>query len=118
MTQVIVQNFSLSLDGYAAGPRQSPEHPLGVGGDLLHRWMFPEDGPRTAVDERFAARFDQGVGATIMGRNMFGPIRDEWPDDGWRGWWARTRPSTTTSSSSPTTRAIRCRWPAGRRSPS
>ena len=92
MTELLVQNLSLSLDGYAAGPHQSPEHPLGVGGEQLHRWMFPEEGTRGAVDERFAARFDVGVGATIMGRNMFGPIRGEWPDEGWRGWWGADPP--------------------------
>jgi dihydrofolate reductase len=92
MTEVRVQNFSLSLDGYAAGPHQGIEHPLGVGGELLHTWMFPEAGPRAAVDERFAARFDEGMGATIMGRNMFGPIRGEWPDDEWTGWWGENPP--------------------------
>ena len=92
MTELRVQKFSISLDGYAAGPHQDLEEPLGIGGELLHKWMFPDSGPRAAVDERFATRADDRMGATIMGRNMFGPIRGEWPDDTWTGWWGEDPP--------------------------
>ena len=65
MSELRVQKFSISLDGHAAGPHQDREEPLGIGGELLHTWMFPDSGPRTAVDERFAARVDDRMGATI-----------------------------------------------------
>ena len=98
MARVRVHNFSISLDGYGAGPRQSREEPLGVGGEALHDWyvatrtfqrMGGKPGGTTGIDDDFAARFGQGVGAWIMGRNMFGPIRGPWPDDAWRGWWEK-----------------------------
>lgn len=101
MMRVRVHNFTISLDGYGAGPRQSREEPLGVGGEELHDWYFPtrtfqrmggKAGGTTGVDDDFAARFGQGVGAWIMGRNMFGPIRGAWPDDAWRGWWGTNPP--------------------------
>ena len=101
MTRVRVHNFTISLDGYGAGPRQTREAPLGVGGEELHEWFFPTRTFRrmqgqadgiTGVDDDFAARFGEGVGAYIMGRNMFGPIRGPWPDDSWRGWWGRNPP--------------------------
>ena len=93
--------ITMSLDGYAAGPDQDEENPLGVGGTRLHEWVFPlkefqemhggEGGETNAssavVQERWA-----NVGATIMGRNMFGPIRGQWPDDSWRGWWGEEPP--------------------------
>jgi dihydrofolate reductase len=101
MARVRVHNFSISLDGYGAGPRQTREEPLGVGGEELHEWFFPTrtfrrmggsaDGT-TGVDDEFAGRFGVGVGAWIMGRNMFGPIRGAWPDDTWRGWWGKNPP--------------------------
>jgi dihydrofolate reductase len=101
MPRVRVHNFSISLDGYGAGPRQTREEPLGVGGEELHEWFFPTrtfrrmggsaDGT-TGVDDEFAGRFGVGVGAWIMGRNMFGPIRGAWPDDTWRGWWGKNPP--------------------------
>jgi dihydrofolate reductase len=89
MTELRAHNLSLSLDGYGAGPRQSTEDPLGVGGERLHEWIF---GDRTPVDERFVAAGTEGIGATIMGRNMFGPVRGPWPDASWRGWWGEDPP--------------------------
>jgi dihydrofolate reductase len=96
-----VSSFSVSLDGYGAGPNQSLEHPLGVGGPELHQWFFPTrtfqrmhnngDGA-TGVDDEFAARGFQNIGAWILGRNMFGPIRGPWPDDAWKGWWGANPP--------------------------
>jgi dihydrofolate reductase len=96
-----VHNFTISLDGYGAGPRQTKEEPLGVGGEALHAWyvgtrtfqrVIGKSGGTTGPDDDIAARFGQGVGAWIMGRNMFGPIRGEWPDDAWRGWWGKNPP--------------------------
>ena len=101
MSRVRVASFSLSLDGFGAGPAQDLENPLGVGGEALHGWVFPtrtfrrmfegKDGT-TGVDERFAARGFEGVGAWILGRNMFGPIRGAWPDESWKGWWGEEPP--------------------------
>jgi len=99
-----VHAFSVSLDGFGAGPRQDAEHPLGVGGIALHEWVVPtrtfrqmqgEEGGSTGVDDQFAARGIQGIGAWIMGRNMFGPIRGPWPDEAWRGWWGDNPPYHT-----------------------
>jgi dihydrofolate reductase len=96
-----VHNFSVSIDGYAAGPDQSLDNPLGVGGMLLHNWaigtrtfrkIFGEEGGDEGVDDRFAAAGEVGLGATIMGRNMFGPIRGDWTDDEWKGWWGDDPP--------------------------
>jgi dihydrofolate reductase len=96
-----VHAFSLSLDGYGAGPAQSLEHPLGVGGAALHEWalatctfqrMIGREGGATGVDDDFVARSFDGIGAWILGRNMFGPIRGPWPDDTWRGWWGEEPP--------------------------
>ena len=101
MARVRVHNFTISLDGYGAGPRQTREEPLGVGGEALHDWYvatrtFQSMGGKTSgttgTDNDFAARFGEGVGAWIMGRNMFGPIRGAWPDDAWRGWWGKNPP--------------------------
>jgi dihydrofolate reductase len=101
MTRVRVHNFSISLDGYGAGPRQTREEPLGVGGEALHDWyvrtrtfkrVTGKPGGETGVDDDIAARFGEGVGAWIMGRNMFGPVRGPWPDDNWRGWWGKNPP--------------------------
>ncbi len=92
MSELLVQNFSISLDGYAAGPHQDLDNPLGVDGERLHDWLFAhERGVDPVIDELFA-RGEQGCGATIMGRNMFGPIRDGWPDETWRGWWGEDPP--------------------------
>jgi dihydrofolate reductase len=91
MTELRVHNFSISLDGYAAGPRQSLEDPLGVGGEQLHEWIFSD--AATDSDRRFRARGEEGVGATIMGRNMFGPVRGGWETaDVWTGWWGEDPP--------------------------
>lgn len=101
MARVRVHNFTISIDGYGAGPRQTREEPLGVGGEALHEWLFPthtfqrmggKPGGTTGVDDEFARRFGDGVGAWIMGRNMFGPIRGAWPDETWRGWWGKNPP--------------------------
>jgi hypothetical protein len=90
MPKLRVHNFSVSLDGYSAGPDQSLDNPLGVGGMELHNWAFGtrifqkiigEEGGDEGVDDRFAAAAEEGLGATIMGCNMFGPIRDDWPED-------------------------------------
>jgi dihydrofolate reductase len=96
-----VHNFTVSLDGFAAGPRQGPEDPLGEGGLQLHEWIFAtrsfhalrgQDGGDAGVnDDLFRAR-TAGAGATIMGRNMFGPVRGPWPDESWRGWWGEDPP--------------------------
>ena len=101
MAKLRVHNVSVSLDGYAAGPAQSLEHPLGVGADRLHEWVFrtrtgrrmlgEEDG-ETGTDDDFIAEGERGIGATVMGRNMFGPIRGPWGDEQWRGWWGDNPP--------------------------
>ena len=101
MSKLRVHAFSISLDGYGAGPDQSIEHPLGVGGPGLHEWflgtrtfrqMTGNGGGTTGVDEEFAARGFVNVGAWIMGRNMFGPVRGAWPDDTWKVWWGDNPP--------------------------
>jgi dihydrofolate reductase len=111
-------SITMSLDGNVAGPDQGEENPLGVGGMELHQWFFPlaafremhgEHGGEVNASSAVVEERRANIGATIMGRNMFGPVRGEWPDESWRGWWARTRPTTTRCSCSRTTRAIRCR---------
>jgi dihydrofolate reductase len=101
MIRVRVHNFTISLDGYGAGPAQTLENPLGVGGEDLHQWyigtrsfqqMHGKTDGTTGVDDDFARRFGEGVGAYIMGRNMFGPIRGPWTDDSWHGWWGKNPP--------------------------
>ncbi|ACB73642.1 dihydrofolate reductase family protein [Opitutus terrae] len=104
MSNLRVHCFGLSIDGFGAGPNQTREAPLGVGGEDLHQWFFPTrvfqkmigkaDGT-TGVDNDFAERGFAGIGAWIMGRNMFGPIRGDWPDDHWKGWWGDTPPYHT-----------------------
>jgi dihydrofolate reductase len=101
MTRVRVESFTISIDGYAAGPNQDINNPIGVGGTDLHQWLIPTrtfqrihgagDGT-TGVDDDFAARGFQNVGAWILGRNMFGPIRGPWPDMDWKGWWGDNPP--------------------------
>ncbi|GAB2471218.1 dihydrofolate reductase family protein [Comamonas humi] len=102
MTQVRVASFSISLDGYGAGPDQRLDQPLGAGGINLHQWVLPTrtfqrtvmgaaDGT-TGLDDDFAARGFHNIGAWILGRNMFGPIRGPWPDDSWKGWWGDNPP--------------------------
>lgn len=101
MTRVRVENFTVSLDGYGAGPGQSASDPLGVGGEALHDWIVStrawrsahrKEGGETGSDDEFAARGDRNVGAWIMGRNMFGPVRGPWPDASWKGWWGDDPP--------------------------
>jgi len=102
MAKLRVQCFALSLDGYGAGPDQSLENPLGVGGMALHQWVLPtrtfqkmlfgKDGGTTGTDDDFAARGIANLGAWILGRNMFGPVRGPWPDDTWKGWWGDNPP--------------------------
>jgi dihydrofolate reductase len=99
---VRVESFTISLDGYGAGPNQDFNNPLGVGGTDLHQWLFPtrtlqralfgKDSGTTGVDDDFAARGFQNVGAWILGRNMFGPIRGPWPNEDWKGWWGDDPP--------------------------
>lgn len=101
MTKVRVNAFSISVDGFGAGPEQSRENPLGLGGEALHEWFVPtrgfrevygEQGGTTGVDNDFGARSMDNLGAWIMGRNMFGPVRGDWPDFEWKGWWGEEPP--------------------------
>ena len=104
MTKLRIHGFSVSLDGYAAGPGQDLDHPLGVGGTQLHEWVYPTrtfqamfgSGDGTiGIDDDFAARGFEGIGAWILGRNMFGPPRGPWADDQWKGWWGDNPPYHT-----------------------
>jgi dihydrofolate reductase len=101
MPKLRVHNFAVSLDGYAAGPHQSLADPLGVGGEQLHEWMFQteagkrmigESGGTTGPDNDFLLAGERGIGATIMGRNMFGPARRDQEPPEWRGWWGDDPP--------------------------
>ena len=101
MAKLRVHNLTISVDGYAAGPDQNVDNPLGVGGERLHEWIFKtrygrrmigEEGGDEGLDDQFLARGDAGIGATIIGRNMFGPARGRWPDDEWKGWWGDNPP--------------------------
>lgn len=102
MTRLRVDFFSISLDGYGAGPQQSFENPLGVGGESLHDWFVVtrafrqgggQEGGEAGVDDDFAARGTENLGAFIMGRNMFGPPQGgAWVDDTWKGWWGDNPP--------------------------
>jgi dihydrofolate reductase len=102
MSKVRVESFTISLDGYGAGPDQDIDNPLGVGGEELHQWAFPtrtfqqkvlggQDGT-TGTDNDFAERGFRNIGAWILGRNMFAPSRGAWPDLDWKGWWGDTPP--------------------------
>ena len=101
MSKLRVACFSVSADGYGAGPDQSLENPLGIGGESLHEWFFPtrtfqamlgQPGGTAGVDDAFAVAGFNNVGAWILGRNMFGPVRGPWPDDTWKGWWGPSPP--------------------------
>jgi dihydrofolate reductase len=101
MSKVRVNCFAISLDGYGAGPRQDRVNPLGVGGEALHQWfvptrtfqaMFGRQEGTTGIDDDYARRGMENLGAWILGRNMFGPIRGDWPDDEWKGWWGENPP--------------------------
>ena len=101
LSKLVVRSFGISLDGYGAGPNQDLQNPLGVGGPKLMEWFFPTrtfqrmygsaDG-ETGADEDIAAQGFAGIGAWILGRNMFGPVRGPWPDDTWKGWWGNEPP--------------------------
>jgi dihydrofolate reductase len=101
-SKLVVRGFSVSLDGYGAGPNQDINNPLGAGGMALHEWVLPtrtfqrmifgKDGGTTGPDDDFARRGFANIGAWILGRNMFGPVRGPWPDDSWKGWWGDEPP--------------------------
>jgi dihydrofolate reductase len=104
MSRLRVHSFTVSIDGYGAGPRQTLEAPLGEGGKDLHHWMFAtrtarrmfgQEGGETGVDDDCTAAGFENVGAWILGRNMFGPVRGDWPDESWRGWWGENPPYHT-----------------------
>ena len=101
MSRVRVHDFSISVDGYGAGPNQSLDAPLGVGGEGLHGWVTStkswlkahgKDGGTGGIDDDFTSRGTANLGAWILGRNMFGPIRGPWPDSEWKGWWGKNPP--------------------------
>jgi dihydrofolate reductase len=105
MSRLRAHNIAMSIDGFMAGPDQTLENPMGIGAQRLHQWAFATrsfrrmhgmdggDTGETGIDDDFIARGDAGIGATIMGRNMFGPIRGPWDDaDEWRGWWGDNPP--------------------------
>ena len=101
MSIVCVNSFAVTVDGFSAGPRQGLEHPLGVNGEKMMEWFFPTrvfqqlygDAPgETGIDNDMAEQGFGNIGAWIMGRNMFGPIRGPWPDDAWKGWWGEDPP--------------------------
>jgi dihydrofolate reductase len=101
MSRLRVESFSLSLDGYGAGPNQDLENGLGLNGPTIMQWFFPtltfnkmigNPGGTTGIDNQFASRGFEGIGANIMGRNMFGPIRGPWTDEEWKGWWGPNPP--------------------------
>src|SRR4051794_20243203 len=101
MPKVRVSSFAISLDGYGAGPRQDLGNPLGVGGPALFEWFFAtrtwrqmhgKEGGSTSADDEWARRGMENVGAWILGRNMFGPVRGAWPDESWKGWWGDNPP--------------------------
>ena len=104
MSRLVVRAFSISIDGFGAGPDQSLDNPLGVGGPEIFNWFFHTrtfqkmygDGEgETGTDNDFAVRSFENIGAWIMGRNMFGPVRGPWPDESWRGWWGEEPPYHT-----------------------
>jgi dihydrofolate reductase len=104
VSKLRVQSFAISIDGYGAGPNQDLEHPLGVRGPELMEWFFHtrvwrqmhgQDGGETGVDNGMAEESFAGIGAWILGRNMFGPIRGPWPDERWKGWWGDEPPYHT-----------------------
>ncbi len=104
MSNLRVSSFAISIDGYGAGPGQDLQNPLGQGGSGLMEWFFHtrawcrmqgQQGGETGVDNDMAERGFEGVGAWILGRNMFGPVRGPWPDESWRGWWGEEPPYHT-----------------------
>jgi len=104
MSKVRVQCFAVSIDGYGAGPHQDLGNPLGVNGPELMEWFFHTrvwrrmhglDGGETGIDNEIAEQAFVGIGAWILGRNMFGPVRGPWPDETWKGWWGDEPPYHT-----------------------
>ena len=104
MSRVRILSFSMSIDGFGAGPDQSLKHPLGTTGPELMEWFFHTrvwrdmqglEGGETGVDNDFALKAFENLGAYILGRNMFGPVRGPWPDESWRGWWGEDPPYHT-----------------------
>jgi dihydrofolate reductase len=104
MSKLRVQSFAVSIDGYGAGPDQTLQNPLGVRGPELMEWFFPtrvwrrmqgHDDGETGVDNAMAEQGFEGIGAWILGRNMFGPVRGPWPDESWKGWWGDEPPYHT-----------------------
>jgi dihydrofolate reductase len=104
MSKLRVSSFAVSIDGFGAGPDQDLENPIGAGGLALMEWFFPtrtwqhmhgNEGGETGVDDRIAAAGLEGIGAWILGRNMFGPVRGPWPDASWKGWWGEEPPYHT-----------------------
>lgn len=101
MTKLLINAFTISIDGYGAGPDQDLDNPLGRGATRLHEWlrttrtfqqMLGKGEGTTGIDDDFAARGFDNIGAWILGRNMFGPVRGPWPDDSWKGWWGENPP--------------------------
>ncbi len=104
MSQAVVRSFAVSIDGYGAGPNQGLDHPLGVRGPELMEWFFQTlcwrrmhrlDDGETGIDNEIAEQGFEGIGAWIIGRNMFGPVRGPWPDESWKGWWGEEPPYHT-----------------------
>ena len=104
MSKLLVKSFGISIDGYGAGPNQDLQNPLGVGGPELMEWflhtrvwrrMHGHDDGEAGVDNEIAEQGFDGIGAWILGRNMFGPVRGPWPDDSWKGWWGEEPPYHT-----------------------
>ena len=101
MSKLRVQSFAISIDGYGAGPNQDLQNPLGVRGPELMEWFFPtrmwrkmhgQDDGESGIDNTIAEQGFAGIGAWILGRNMFGPVRGPWPDENWKGWWGKNPP--------------------------
>jgi dihydrofolate reductase len=104
MSKLCVRSFTISIDGYGAGANQDLQNPLGVRGTELMEWLFAtrlwrnmhgEAGGETGVDDALAEQSFERIGAWILGRNMFGPVRGPWPDESWRGWWGDEPPYHT-----------------------
>ena len=109
MSRVVVRSFAMSIDGYSAGPNRSLDNPLGVNGPELMDWFFhtrvwremhQQPGGDSGVDNEIAKQGFENMGAWILGRNMFGPVRGPWPDDNWNGWWGMRHRTTCRRSSS------------------
>jgi dihydrofolate reductase len=104
MPKVRIHCFTISADGYGAGPNQDLENPVGVGGHRMHEWAFAtsswrrmhgQEGGATGIDDDYVSRADRNIGAWVIGRNMFGPVRGPWPDECWKGWWGENPPYHT-----------------------